>query len=156
MTLQTWLDEFYPTPANSVRSSREAAEHSLRKWEGLRAENLAKHKVDADSHAREIFDERDARELFVISGDTCALCQLFADKHDCNGCPLARVLGNRCDIPLSEDQEDGVFPYAIWSDTGDPSLMIIMLKEALRKTSDDELRMPLPERNPDIEDDAPF
>jgi len=32
MSLQTWMDEFYPTPAQKFPTELEAVEHSLRKW----------------------------------------------------------------------------------------------------------------------------
>lgn len=39
MSLETWKEEFYPIPADEVPESQALA-HSLRKWEGLRKENL--------------------------------------------------------------------------------------------------------------------
>ena len=35
MSLQTWMDEFYPTPAQKFPTELEAVEHSLSKWKGL-------------------------------------------------------------------------------------------------------------------------
>ena len=69
MSLQTWMDEFYPTPAQKFPTELEAVEHSLRKWKGLTKENLEKHSV---VHCR--FSIRDdAHVQLDIDSTTCAL-----------------------------------------------------------------------------------
>ena len=44
MSIESWKAEFYPTPADEA-SKDQAIAHSLRKWEGLRKENLDRHEL---------------------------------------------------------------------------------------------------------------
>ena len=45
MSLHTWMKEFYPYSANDRRALKNPILHSLRKWTGLTAANLARHKI---------------------------------------------------------------------------------------------------------------
>ena len=91
MSLQTWMDEFYPTPAQKFPTELEAVEHSLRKWKGLTRENLEKHGVI--HRGWNIRDDNDTRLL--IDSTTCALCQRHTkDEEDfanCDKCILKKV-----------------------------------------------------------------
>lgn len=138
MTLDTWKREFYWVDADTVssRSWAECVEHSIRKWEGLRPEALARHGLVKDGKA--IFDPTSHIDLW-ISGTTCALCQkdLSTDGHRfCETCPLYAALGEaRCD-ELSDEDADDDSPYGIWCDTGDPEPMIAALNKALEYCND--------------------
>lgn len=105
MSLETWLAEYYPTPANEVPEG-EALDHSIRKWLGLRAENLSKHKVTLLDTV--IFDDDDIEdephdELGIsINGDTCALCEHHHEYDGslsiltCPTCPIVVATGEAC------------------------------------------------------------
>jgi hypothetical protein len=48
MRLTTWEKEFYPITAEEFEkgtNDRALVDHSLRKWRGLRIENLRRHKL---------------------------------------------------------------------------------------------------------------
>jgi hypothetical protein len=120
MSLQTWKDEFYPIHAfKAVGSELEAAKHSLRKWIGLRKENLEKHGLERKG--REISSTDFINFPFSISESSCALCQ-YHDGY-CNDCILY-TLGNGCEEEGSE--------YIIWVNEGDPEPMIKALEEAIK------------------------
>lgn len=83
MSMETWKAEFYPVEAIVATGSElEAAEHSLKKWEGRSPDNLKKHELHL-SGIHTITDE-DAGEDFDFNGNTCALCQ-YADNLACSG-----------------------------------------------------------------------
>lgn len=116
MSLESWKKEFYPKPARLV-SKRGAAKHSLRKWIGLRTENLDKHGLDRSGHA--IFEVHGP--TFYIDGDSCALCKHYAEPG-CPNCPLAIAFGRSCD-------DDGRSPWRIYINTGNPEPMIALLQK---------------------------
>ena len=118
MSLQTWKKEFYPIPAEQVLSA-DAVAHSLRKWEGLKPKNLAKH--DLISHGEVIIDD-DGNEL-GIDASSCALCNHYIDD-DCAECPLALVRGG-----VSCAMRDS--PYHAFMESDDPNPMIKWLKKAM-------------------------
>jgi len=141
MSLQTWNEEFYPIPASAAKGDvRTAVEHSLRKWEGLRKENLDKHGLmtDEDYHLS-IIDKSTKTHVYGVYGDTCALCLYAKDlknergsdyedyedyDHDypyCIGCPLDEI--NNCNR--------GDSSYVIFKHKGDPEPMIANLKQCL-------------------------
>lgn len=112
MSLKTWLEEFYPISAKDAPKGQAAA-HSLRKWQGLLPENLAKHGVDhvdttLGAHLVGVpgwhttrAEEAD-RKPFAFSGNTCALCFQYQDDAAdtdygfCCGCPLYQISGSSC------------------------------------------------------------
>ncbi len=113
MSLETWKEEFYPIPADEVPESQ-ALTHSLRKWEGLRKENLEKHGVGATGG---YVDE------MSIDSSTCALCHHHIDSVRCATCPLVKLtMGGNCD---SE--------YVWWNHAGDPEPMIELIKNAINR-----------------------
>ena len=117
MSYETWCEEFYPVSADYCKEE-DAIEHSLRKWIGLRIENLDKHELrivgrsvrDGNSHT-----------LLIIADRSCSLCRWYASFR-CDDCPLAQVLGGRCDVIDA--------PYDIWCDTKNPEPMIEALQKA--------------------------
>jgi len=95
MSLTTWKQEFYTTPATTPQDKLSAIEHSLKKWRGLTKENLERHQVAKNN--KFIFDIKDKTDALLIAGSSCALCCLYY-LDGCEGCPLYRSLGNiECD-----------------------------------------------------------
>lgn len=91
MSLKSWLDAFYPIPADEV-SKEDALEHSIRKWKGLLPVNLAKHQV---LYRWEEVQSRDESGL-PISASSCALCRHWYDADSgCPECPLVKA-GHIC------------------------------------------------------------
>lgn len=121
MTLKTWKKEFYPKAPTKKMTTREAIEHSIKKWEGLRPENLEKHGMRISSHRIE--DELDDLD---INADSCALCKKFYFDFECVECPLYQQLGKRCDANSRS-------PYQIWRDKDNPVPMIKALKRTLEE-----------------------
>lgn len=119
MSIETWKAEFLPVPAEEV-PEEEAVAHSLRKWKGLRPENLAEH--DLIATPRYILDQ-EGREECV---SRCALCK----HYDCIACPLAQTLGDSC-VGGSKS------PWYIWFDDRDPEPMIQALEETLQREEQD-------------------
>lgn len=134
MSIQSWKEEFYPVPSRAAAADglASALAHGIKKWEGARFENLARHglrkcirEYNHDDHA--IKDDTGA--TFHFDAATCALCRLFfipleAHHTQCAGCPL--------------NQKTEAFKYCFssgqgydtWLRTGDPEPMIAELKEA--------------------------
>lgn len=127
MSLATWKEEFYSTPASEVDKSDEAAliAHSLRKWRGLTKENLEKHDVHFDDCH---IIESDYEEIFAVDSGSCSLCHAYYAKTEvesvCEQCPLYKISGSRCDR-LKES------PYNVFVDTGNPQPMIALLELAM-------------------------
>jgi hypothetical protein len=125
MSLSTWKQEFYPVPADSVKDDAAAVEHSIRKWEGLRKENLVKHAMRRSD--RDIGDDRDD---FGIDCRSCALCVLHRTRDkdgeaSCGDCPLYVSRGKvACDV--STDDET-IAPYRVFMNCGDPEPMLAAL-----------------------------
>lgn len=99
MSLATWKKEFYPKSANSRMSKRDAILHSIRKWEGLRKENLRKHGLKFEIVSKSIVDKNGSEMEIDVS--SCALCvkYYYSNKNldRCVECPLQKTLGRPCD-----------------------------------------------------------
>jgi len=147
MSIKTWKEEFYPVKPRKSMTTKEAIEHSLRKWEGLRKSNLNKHGLIRGFWGDAILEGGDEFERMTIGSDSCALCKKFyssseieADEDDgnfivvdkCSKCPLAHVLGEPCDGRGDQSV------YGKWVDSGNPVPMIAALKKALRKEEKNE------------------
>lgn len=134
MSLKTWKEEFYPVDAESV-SEEDALDHSLRKWIGLKPENLKKHGVFKVSGWRSIVDKNDEYDSMLIDGVSCSLCKFYlGDEVDsqCESCPLTAQRGGRaCD----ESTEPGSYfndsPYANFTERDDPQAMIDLIQGAI-------------------------
>ena len=100
MSIETWKAEFYPVPADdeSLDTDVKRVEHSLRKWEGLTPENMAKHGASLDAFGGPVVvtSNNDGKRLRIDSS-TCALCEEHLDAPTCPTCPLAIYLGDMCD-----------------------------------------------------------
>lgn len=133
MTLQTWMEEYYPVEASTVKDRIEAIRHSLRKWEGIREENMDKHEVASlDGYSIENWDG--SGDVFSIDGDSCALCHLYFDGNDyCDACPIFELTGRTCDGHLDSEEGNSIdlHPFYMWRKRGNPEPMIKVLKECL-------------------------
>lgn len=125
MSLETWKDEFYPVPADKVEA-KDAVAHSLRKWIGLRKENLERHGVVRRGFM--IHDKNYTGKLLPIDDQTCALCVHYeGDDCKCTACPLQQVRKKRCDRKLLTEYRA---PYLAFIHCGDPEPMIQCLEAA--------------------------
>jgi hypothetical protein len=127
MSLQTWKDEFYSDP-NVKMTKKQVIQHSLKKWTGLRKENLEKHDCRYNGSRGQIEDGYD--EPLGIDTGSCALCVKYlnwdADINNvCRKCPLYESLGEQCDAY-------GNSPFQIWIGTHDPEPMIEALEKLLK------------------------
>ena len=110
-TFDDWLTKYYPVSADNMSkaSDEECIQHSILKWKGLA--NLKDYNLSLRNTTQSVINEDDDT-LFRVTGDTCALCQKYyddtmyeEDEEDaeedvfCNGCPLAKSLGDACDEP---------------------------------------------------------
>lgn len=126
MSLETWMSEFYPVGAQDATGHPlEAAQHSLQKWIGLRADNLERHDLKVDWG--DIVDKVNGEE-FLIDDSSCSLC-VFAEG-DCGKCPLYDVRGgHHCCEPRGG--EDHGSPFSFYLKTGDPKPMIGWLEKTV-------------------------
>ncbi len=133
MSLQTWIDEFYPVAAETLpKDDKVLLEHALKKWRGLTPENLTKHDlVNMSGTLRE-----QGRTLygFKITSDTCSLCYwyCFSDvvggrEDGCHSCPLFKTRRNTCDSGYGADSPYGAFTYS-----DNPKPMIELIEQALK------------------------
>ena len=138
MSLQTWKEEFYPVPAETVQQD-DALAHAVQKWQGMKLENLAKHGVAFDAWG-DVTDARDdptadETHFFKANSETCALCQHYhgfsnADENEshCPTCPLAIARGGvSCDSTMDEEDTS---PWHDFLYDGKPSNMIYWLEKA--------------------------
>lgn len=102
MSLDTWKREFYPSPASDFRAgwratpptAVEAAEHSLKKWEGMLSHNLARHGV-SHPFLGELVEIDNPYKRIAIAGEVgCALCHYY--NLSCGRCPLRAVTPTAC------------------------------------------------------------
>lgn len=143
MSLSAWRRAFYDVPAEAVAADRRNGDldliaHSLRKWEGLKRENLDAHGLYAEGG--EILWREEEYVVFLVDTETCALCQRHYGKekvldhpylgsHECGTCPLARSRpgGAPCDRRARREK---AAPFDRFLDTGDAKPMIRALQKA--------------------------
>lgn len=141
MSMQTWLDEFYPVGYDHVYSTwEEALEICFLKWEGLKPGNLKKHELttygkDFRSLDGEIVHTTDSG----FGAGMCGLCEMSdsivkeKDRESCEVCPLAASRdGTSCDDVIDEEFEEfkDNSPWYMMYNYKTPEPMI----EALKKT----------------------
>lgn len=144
MSISSWKEEFYPVPADEV-GEEGALEHSLRKWIGLRRENLRKHDVSLGAVRIAGYDGG-----LTIDGTSCALCAHYYSRHGrrCEmRCPLVDVNdGYSCDGSLVWEDDDKKHEsdehdhYTHMRKRGDPEPMINLLEKAIRNKEAWEIR----------------
>ena len=104
-------------------------EHSLRKWEGLRYENLNRHGLEA--YSRSINESAETAKYLEIDDGTCALCQMGVG---CSPCPLYKARGgSACDRRRFGEVKA---PWYAWTDNRDPEPMIFWLTKAKEHCND--------------------
>ena len=143
MSLETWKREFYPIDAKSVPVA-DAVAHSLKKWEGLLPENLARHGVTFLPDFHRLMGGPEELSHFPIGADSCALCAHHWNRDDdgCVSCPLCIVRDFvPCDRQRWDEGGDGDCYHSPWSqfanaDEPDPKPMIMWLQRTLDSQSD--------------------
>lgn len=157
MSIKSWKEEFYPVGARALcqdpsASTVDLIKHSLKKWIGLRKENIGKHALAKSG--RSLVDFARAfpfGESFEIDGASCALCVKFnalsMDEEiddDCLDCPIVSVNeGFTCDgrtpNSLEYSYEDDREIYNAWASiSSDPEPMIAVLEKALKLATKEE------------------
>lgn len=96
-SVSKWMNEFYPVEAKVIAATGDVlamVEHAIKKWDGLRDENLKKYDIEID----DIGGMKYVGDL-QIGSRTCSLCVNFiGESYDaCEQCPLFQSLGHRCD-----------------------------------------------------------
>lgn len=127
MSLSTWKALYYPVPASkAIGSELEAAQHSLRKWRGLR--DLEAHGLTKSEAG--ICELASPQVELFIDGATCSLC-CFDNQFgsgDCAGCVLMVLRGEPC----CYSAEDGS-PFGRWCIQDDPEPMISLLEQSVER-----------------------
>ena len=121
MSIETWKAEFLSEVKEMP--NKDALQHALKKWKGLKQKNLEKHGVNKPLGTGSIFTSDE--ELFVGSS-TCVFCLMYADSDsgDCYGCPIRvyRSCGDGC-----------VTQWRHWVYYSNPDPMIRRIQLAIRK-----------------------
>jgi hypothetical protein len=131
MSLQTWKDEFYPVRAKDC-PIEDAIDHSIRKWEGMRQENIDKHGIKLVSGVLESVPF-DMKEVLYINASTCALCHYYAKEgpYGCAACPITAYKKSR-DESVTGDPCGNAYMWGIGRRLlvphRDPTVMIELLK----------------------------
>lgn len=129
MSMTTWTEEFYPIPA-AKSSEKDAAEHSLKKWIGLRPENLSRHGLRTVSIAI-----TDGKTALTIDGLSCALCKHHnyvaqaTTYRDCPSCPIVAVNGGRTCLNKTLDGRPS--PWHQWVNYHEVEPMIELLERTV-------------------------
>lgn len=119
MSLESWEDEFYPMTAKETLSANlsmiEIIKHSLKKWIGLKKENIDKHDINSNPFCNDRFE---------VNEDSCSLCVKYYREHsllgECRDCPIVKATGKTC-----------LRSFEIFEDNYLPEPMIDILKETL-------------------------
>jgi hypothetical protein len=127
MSIETWKKEFYPISADStqIKTDLQAINHSIKKWEGLRSENLERHGLKTSYESIMDSSSSEASD-FRIDGNSCALCTKHYRK--CRECPL-HISRDSNDCDTGAEDED-MSPYLDFTDNKDPEPMIFWLIKA--------------------------
>lgn len=150
MSLQSWSHEFYRIPAVDPRARTTAlvaVRHSLKKWNGLLPENLARHNLQVTGRRlRSVGRPKRGAKFLAIDYSTCALCVAYFNHAEaevcgtdegCRKCPLAQVMSARtC-------QNGARSPYHRFVRKGDPVPMIRALQRAEARLMRQEARAAL-------------
>jgi hypothetical protein len=118
MSLESWKTEFYDVPADKFVGTCDqlaAAQHSLKKWLGLRQENLDAHDITIHSVSH------------LIDASNCALCAV--NPKSCATCSLFEVRGGfTCD---EDSTKESLSPFHAFKLHSNQEPMIDLLKEAI-------------------------
>ncbi len=130
MSLQSWKNEFYSIPADQCPVD-EAINHSIRKWTGLRAENIARHGLRFSQSLLQV--DESSKSRLDIDSSSCALCHHYmrnpeGDYNNCSACPLYQARNNTsCDKRMPGESFS---PYLIGTVQDNPEPMLQWLEVA--------------------------
>ena len=120
MSIESWKKEFYPVLADSAcKTDLQALRHTLKKYHGLRPENIKKHNL---THRYNVI--RDSRDIFLFTGSSCALCRKYSSF--CKSCPIRKSEGGSC-----SEKENGA--YIKLMNDSDPEPMILLMEKLIKK-----------------------
>lgn len=134
MSLSTWIEKYYPVPANkiavkgkpSLRRWIKAVNQCIQKWEGAKKEVLKEHGITNNSG--ELLTSTTSIG-FRFDANTCALCQLSMKEEElhpnCSICPLRDELEERCDRHSPKYKCN---PFKMFRENDNPNVMIKALK----------------------------
>jgi hypothetical protein len=139
MSLKTWKKEFYPKKAVARKSYLTAAKNCLRKWEGALQKNLKRHKVELGyGDITDVTNE----SSFEFATHNCELCltvpqfgagdEIYEETGqicDCSFCPITKVRGASCCVPLDNMDDD---PWFTFNDENRPYPMIRLLRKTVK------------------------
>lgn len=112
MSNASWMEEFYPVDAFSVRVE-DALTHSIQKWKGYTKESLDRHDISVAP--------------VLASSGSCALCNHFHATSEimCDGCPLYNERGLPCYISSIYETYS---PYHAYTVDGDTTPMLLLME----------------------------
>lgn len=130
MTIESWKAEFYPVPAAEVvkATELEQAKHALLKWTGAMPENLQKHGLRKALGLPILLNQQDGfydskPDQFRFTTEECVWCHNHYKSGGCEGCPLLKHTGKKC-----ENRESAFVEFI---HTGDPSIMIKAINKVI-------------------------
>ena len=132
MSIESWHQEFLPhDELNRLcelnEYTVEVAEHTKRKFIGLREENLKKHGLTKNNCFIEDKSEVESYHRYLqIAASCCAYCQITRNLYggiNCNHCPVAKH-GIECDDRVS------AYKYFLH---GNPEPMIELMDRIIAK-----------------------
>jgi len=134
MSKESWLERYYPVPAEmATQSELEAVEHAIRKFQGLKPKVMSKHGVWLVEAV--LCDGPNYDEVLRINSVTCALCERHRTEPsgllNCEECILSKVRGVACDRREDYVDEDRA-PYQAAVFGGYTTPMLELLHEARR------------------------
>jgi hypothetical protein len=133
MSLKEWKSMYYPVEASTITNEKDALIHSYKKWLGLRPHVLKKYNIIHKLHSTALFYNSTKEGGFYIHDTSCALCQIYLYNDintTCIECPLYKIREERC-----YKLNGSIFnsPYHKFIDNDDPTDMINLLKNAIKK-----------------------
>ncbi len=144
--VEDWFAKYYPCDPHGEMTTKEAIEHSLKKWEGLTEEGLGSH-LTIEEGGVVVWFSREKFELgyvvlLSIDSSSCSLCRVFYSddteddiavrdrkRYYCKSCPLRKVISNPCDYTTASEIAGGTYgPYQHFMETKDPKPMLELLR----------------------------
>jgi hypothetical protein len=143
MSFKTWKAEFYPRRPSTRMSRLAAAEHSLRKWLGLRPHALTRHGVDFTEAT--VGEGNKLSDILYFDATSCALCVKFQGEAipSCVTCPLFQVRGK---VPCDDLRDDETLSPYHKALVGDPEPMIAWLRKTVAYVKRQAAKKPRPAR----------
>ena len=124
MSLETWKAEFYQIDAHEV-AAKDAIQHSLTKWIGLRQENVNKHNLIIGNCEISDIDNN----KFSIDSTTCSLCEYYCNPYNkCKTCPIVEYKSTKS---IYKDRTCCEIEFIAFEYEHDPEPMINLLQGVL-------------------------